>query len=118
MGRLIDADALMKEVCGVRCGCMPDECGYADENGKYCNMAQHIEAAPTVLHETDLDETEQKILRKFRELREKGRKNRNIHSPTAWALYWTWRDLEMWSNVIDRKEADHEQTDTAQSVHG
>lgn len=53
-----------------------------------------------------LDETEQRILRKFRELREKGRKNQYIHNPTAWALYWTWKDLETWSNVIDRREAD------------
>ena len=60
--------------------------------------------APTVLQETDLDETEQRILRKFRELREKGRENKYIHNPTAWALYWTWRDLETWSNMIDRKE--------------
>lgn len=60
-----------------------------------------VDDSPTVLHETDLDETEQRILRKFRELREKGRENQYIHSPTAWALYWTWRDLETWSNVLD-----------------
>lgn len=106
MGRLIDADALMKDVCGLRCGCMPDECEYDYKGDKYCDIAQYIEAAPTVLHETDLDEAEQRILRKFRELREKGRKNQYIHSPTAWALYWTWVDLETWSNVIDRREAD------------
>ena len=47
MARLIDADALMKEVCGIRCGCEPDECGYADEYGKYCDMAQYIDNAPT-----------------------------------------------------------------------
>ena len=46
--RLIDADELMKQVCGFRGGCMPDECGYADEYGKYCDMAQYIDFAPTV----------------------------------------------------------------------
>ena len=63
-----------------------------------------VDAAPTVLHETDLDETEKWIIQRFRERREKGRKNRNIHSPIAWALYWTWRDLELWSNALDVKE--------------
>lgn len=46
--RLIDADALMKEVCDFRCGCEPDECDYADEYGKYCEFAQYIENASTV----------------------------------------------------------------------
>ena len=46
--RLIDADALMKEVCEIKCGCEPNEC--EDEYGfeKYCAIAQHIEHAPTV----------------------------------------------------------------------
>lgn len=48
MARLIYADALMKDVCYFRCSCTPDECEYEDENGKYCDMAQYIEAAPTI----------------------------------------------------------------------
>ena len=47
MARLIDADALMKEVCGLKCGCMPDECGYDYNGDKYCEAAQYIENAPT-----------------------------------------------------------------------
>ena len=46
--RLIDADALCKDVCGIRCGCEPDECGYEDDYGKYCEIAQFIEHAPTI----------------------------------------------------------------------
>lgn len=46
--RLIDADALFRTVCGIRCGCEPDECGYEDDNGKYCEIAQFIEHAPTI----------------------------------------------------------------------
>ena len=46
--RLIDADALMKEVCGLKCGCMPDECEYDFNGDKYCEAAQYIEYAPTV----------------------------------------------------------------------
>lgn len=46
--RLIDADALHKTACGIRCGCEPDECGYEDDNRKYCEIAQYIEYAPTI----------------------------------------------------------------------
>lgn len=46
--RLIDTDTLMKEVCDIRCRCEPDECDYADEYGKYCELAQYIENAPTM----------------------------------------------------------------------
>lgn len=63
MARLIDADALIKDVCDLRCGCMPDKCEYDYKGDKYCDMAQYIEATPTVLHETDLDETKQRILK-------------------------------------------------------
>lgn len=47
MARLIDADALMKEVCDLKCGCMPDECEYNFNGDKYCEAAQYIEYAPT-----------------------------------------------------------------------
>lgn len=47
--RLIDADALMKEVCGLKCGCMPYECEYDYNGDKYCEVAQYIESAPTAI---------------------------------------------------------------------
>ena len=46
--RLIDADALMKDVCGTRCGCMPDECKYNFNGDKYCEPYQYIKYAQTV----------------------------------------------------------------------
>lgn len=57
--RLIDADALIKDVCDLRCGCMPDKCEYDYKGDKYCDMAQYIEAAPTVM-DTGLTEQEEK----------------------------------------------------------
>ena len=113
--RLIDADALLRHLAEVVYWKSPQ--GYERVNDRNVRQArceglkmakQFVMDAPTIIPEPDLDETEQKILRKFRELREKGRKNRNIHSPTAWALYWTWKDLELWSNVLDVKGGQHE----------
>ena len=46
--RLIDADALYKTVCDLRCGCEPDKCEYEYDNEKYCEIAQFIELAPTI----------------------------------------------------------------------
>lgn len=113
--RLIDADALLMHLADAVFGNAPVGNEPPDERDlkrAWCDgmesAEEAVKAAPTVLHETDLDDTEQKILRKFRELREKGRKNRNIHNPTAWALYWTWRDLELWSNALDVKGGQHE----------
>lgn len=113
--RLIDADALLMHLADAVFGNAPVGNEPPDERDlkrAWCDgmesAEEAVKAAPTVLCETDLDETEQKILRKFRELRERGRKNQHIYSPTAWALYWTWKGLEMWSNVIDRREADHD----------
>ncbi len=113
--RLIDADALLMHLADAVFGNAPNGNEPPDERDlkrAWCDgmesAEEAVKAAPTVLQETDLDETEQRILRKFRELREKGRANKYIHNPTAWALYWTWKDLETWSNVIDRKEADHD----------
>ena len=45
--RLIDADALMMQICGIRCGCTPDMCGYEYDQSTYCEAAQYIEYAPT-----------------------------------------------------------------------
>lgn len=45
--RLIDADALHMKICGIRCGCTPDMCGYEYDQSKYCEAAQYIENAPT-----------------------------------------------------------------------
>lgn len=113
--RLIDADALLMHLADAVFWNAPGGNEPPDERDlkrAWCDgmesAEEAVKVAPTVLHETDLDETEQRILRKFRELREKGRKNRNIHSPTAWALYWTWRDLELWSNALDVKGGQHE----------
>lgn len=108
--RLIDADALGMYLADIKFGESPTGFEPLEERKikrSICEgiqMAEEaVDAAPTVLQETDLDETEQRILRKFRELRERGRKNQYIHSPTAWALYWTWKELETWSNVLDVK---------------
>ena len=46
--RLIDADALMKDVCDLRCGCMPDKCEYDYKGDKYCEPYQYIKYAQTV----------------------------------------------------------------------
>lgn len=45
--RLIDADALMMDICKLKCGCTPDLCEYEYDNSKYCEAAQYIEYAPT-----------------------------------------------------------------------
>ena len=110
--RLIDADALGMYLADVKFGESPTGFEPLEERKikrSICEgiqMAEEaVDAAPTVLQETDLDKTEQRILRKFRERREKGRKNPHIYYPTAWALFWTWIDLETWSHVIDVKEA-------------
>lgn len=47
--RLIDADALMRTICGLSCGCEPNECGYLDEYRKErCRAGQYVEKMPTV----------------------------------------------------------------------
>lgn len=46
--RLIDADALLVEICEIRCGCTPDMCEYEYDHSKYCEAAQYIENAPTM----------------------------------------------------------------------
>lgn len=43
--RLIDADALIRRWCGVKCGCERDECGREIEP---CIVVMAIEEAPTV----------------------------------------------------------------------
>lgn len=44
--RPIDADALIRRICGMKCGCEREECGY-DEAG--CPKVRDIETAPTIL---------------------------------------------------------------------
>lgn len=46
--RLIDADALMKDVCDTRCGCTQGECEYDYNGEKYCEPYQYINYAPTI----------------------------------------------------------------------
>ena len=45
MPRYIDADALIRRICGMKCGCERYECGY-DEAG--CPKVRDLETAPTV----------------------------------------------------------------------
>lgn len=46
MARLIDADWLLKLVCGRRCGCNPDGCGCEDYHE--CEIGAYIKESPTV----------------------------------------------------------------------
>lgn len=63
-GRLIDADALMRMICGNECGCTPEECGIEENEFDpcACNFRSYIadmptiEAEPVVLRMPDLIE--------------------------------------------------------------
>lgn len=48
--RLIDADALLRMICGHECGCTPEECGI--EANKYdptaCSLRCYIAKMPTI----------------------------------------------------------------------
>lgn len=41
--RYIDADSTIRAICGTKCGCERDECGYEIP----CQQVQMIEATPT-----------------------------------------------------------------------
>lgn len=43
MPRYIDADSTIRAICGTKCGCERDECGYEIP----CQQVQMIEATPT-----------------------------------------------------------------------
>ena len=45
MSRYIDADALIRRWCGIKCGCERDECGREIEP---CIVVMAIEEAPTI----------------------------------------------------------------------
>ena len=45
MSRYIDADALMRRWCGMKCGCERDECGREIEP---CIVVMTIEEAPSI----------------------------------------------------------------------
>jgi len=45
MPRYIDANAMIRKICGMKCGCERYECGY-DEAG--CPKVRDLETAPTV----------------------------------------------------------------------
>lgn len=45
MPRYIDADALIRRWCGIKCGCERDECGREIEP---CIVVMAIEEAPTI----------------------------------------------------------------------
>lgn len=45
---MIDADELLRTICGKKCGCEPEECGYE----KRCSEGWYVENAPTVDVET------------------------------------------------------------------
>ena len=48
--RMIDADVLIRMICGNECGCTPEECGI--EEKKYdpaaCNFRSYIAEMPTI----------------------------------------------------------------------
>ena len=47
--RLIDAVALMKNVCGKECGCNFSECGIDDDNpDTRCVFREYVKTAPTI----------------------------------------------------------------------
>ena len=48
MPRYIDADAMIRKICGMKCGCERYECGY-DEAG--CPKVRDLETAPTISHD-------------------------------------------------------------------
>ena len=49
MARMIDADALLRKICGMSCGCEPDQCGFIDEyKHERCKAGQYVADAPTV----------------------------------------------------------------------
>lgn len=51
MSRLIDADELIKRICGKKCGCYRNECG----NDTTCDIVRLIEEHPTVITSEQLD---------------------------------------------------------------
>ena len=46
MARLIDAEWLLRLVCGRKCGCNPDMCGCEDYHE--CEIGAYIKESPTV----------------------------------------------------------------------
>lgn len=46
--RLIDADALIRSICGAKCGCEHEECGSEGD----CNFEYFIFSAPTITTES------------------------------------------------------------------
>ena len=46
MARLIDAEWLLRLVCGRKCGCNPDGCGCEDYHE--CEIGAYIKESPTV----------------------------------------------------------------------
>lgn len=49
MARLIDANALLRKICGESCGCEPEQCGFIDEyRHERCKAGQYVANAPAV----------------------------------------------------------------------
>lgn len=46
--RLIDANSLMKHICGHECGCNPEECGGMESKTVPCNFYAYVNEAPTI----------------------------------------------------------------------
>lgn len=46
--RLIDANALMKHICGYECGCNPEECDGMESETVTCNFHAYVIEAPTI----------------------------------------------------------------------
>lgn len=46
--RLIDANALMKCICGNECGVYPEDCGGMESKTVPCNFYAYVNEAPTI----------------------------------------------------------------------
>ena len=46
--RLIDANALMKRICGHECGMYPEDCDGMESETVPCNFHTYVSEAPTV----------------------------------------------------------------------
>lgn len=46
--RLIDANALMKKICGHECGCNPEDCDGMESETVVCNFHAYVSEQPTI----------------------------------------------------------------------
>ena len=99
--RLIDADKLLDQLDEIRLERGPKildgqhkrERAQAVAEG--ISLAAQAAAQAEAVIDTGLSAYEQWILQRYRELYAKGRRDPHIHNPEALALYWTWRDTDL-----------------------